>query len=491
MAAIPAVNSLVDGTHLDERGQPTVWREVLIKKSEATRAFVHYIGLDEQWDEWLPLHALAPRGTRARTTQIPDVARLAAAATTPRAAVRSEAHAQFATSRAIGVASAGRTPLQKAKPTISAAVPPSPSTTAAAAASGGGLEYVLPPAPSTPHPVDVAAAYTYDEQGGHASAHERYDDGSGYYDGTGGYDASFGGVSAPVGGHAAWSHYAASASPGGGGAYSASGAYAGAGGGYGHGPPATPPQVAAPGALPMQQFDGFDFAPASNHSNGVSLDADAEAFRAAQRATRSHVPSFGAFRAWKLRRREARGDFRSQRDYRFTPCASCVAMLIHVGHFIAAFAFGEFQIAPIDANPFFGPSWAALRMAGGRDPRCMTTRHGGAVWGWYRVMTAMWLNAGALSLAFNTVGLVFVGCDLERGFGHIRPALLYISGGIFTTIIANLILPTTPGVGATSSLLVLCGADIVDIFRYRRRIFSLSYMTEYFTNLMILFHDYF
>jgi len=293
MAAIPAVNSLVDGTHLDERGQPTVWREVLIKKSEATRAFVHYIGLDEQWDEWLPLHALAPRGTRARTTQIPDVARLAAAATTPRAAVRSEAHAQFATSRTIGVASAGRTPLRKAKPSFSAAVPPSPSTTAAAAGGGGGLEYVLPPAPSTPHPVDVAAAYTYDEQGGHASAHERYDDGSGYYDGTGGYDASFGGVSAPVGGHAAWSHYAASASPGGGGAYSASGGYAGAGGGYGHGPPATPPQVAAPGALPMQQFDGFDFAPASNHSNGVSLDADAEAFRAAQRATRSHVPSFG------------------------------------------------------------------------------------------------------------------------------------------------------------------------------------------------------
>ena len=408
------ISQIVDGTHLVD-GSPTVWREVLIKQVDADRCFCHYIGLGDEWDEWLPLHALAPRGTQARSTPVPDVARVASAALSPSTAVRSRMHSQFVTSRG----QAGHFPISEQEASSPFATP----RKAALAA-----EIVPPPA----DPEATSAACT-----------------------AGGAAPSWSHLAPPPFGHG----YDVDAS------------------GYGY-PPATPPRPPSatrsnvaqtpsglsPGGLSMQPFDGFEFA-----RDGELLTVDESAFRVAQQATRRRVPSFAAFRFWKQRRRILRGDNRAKRSYKFTPCVSCLAIVLHVGAFAIAWALGGFALAPLDENPLMGPPWAALRRMGGKDALCAAPRHGGALWGWYRALSAMWLNAGALSLGFNTIALVFVGCDLERGFGHLRVALLYVFAGIFTTVISMLVVPRDPGVGATAAVLALCGADVVDVFRYRRR----------------------
>ena len=430
-----AVGQILDGTHLVD-GNPTVWREVLVKQVDVDRCFCHFIGLGDEWDEWLPLSALAAKGTQARSTPIPDLARVASAALSPSTAVRSRMHSQFVTSRSRG--RAGNFPVREQEASSPFATPRK---------VGVAAEIVPPPA----KPEATLVAYAAD--GATAS-----------WTNASPHNAQPVAYSPPL------EHsYGVDAS--------AYGGVHGGGGAFGY-PAATPPRLPSaarsraaqtpigmsPGGLAMQPFDGFEFA-----RDGEPLAVDEAAFRVAQQATRRHVPSFAAFRFWKQRRRILRGDNRAKRNYKFTPCVSCLAIALHVGAFAIAWALGGFALAPLDQNPLMGPPWAALRRMGGKDALCAAPRHGGALWGWYRAISAMWLNAGALSLGFNTIALVFVGCDLERGFGHLRIALLYVFAGVFTTVVSMLVVPRDPGVGATAAVLALCGADVVDTCRYRLR----------------------
>ena len=84
---------------------------------------------------------------------------------------------------------------------------------------------------------------------------------------------------------------------------------------------------------------------------------------------------------------------------------------------------------------------------------------GGEPW---RVVTSMFLHASLLHLAFNMYALYAFGSILERRFGSVRYAVVYLVGGLFGAYGALLLSdPGTRTVGASGAIFGVLGAMFV------------------------------
>jgi membrane associated rhomboid family serine protease len=80
---------------------------------------------------------------------------------------------------------------------------------------------------------------------------------------------------------------------------------------------------------------------------------------------------------------------------------------------------------------------------------------------WWRIITAGFLHAGVLHIAFNMYFLYFLGTILEPMIGKLRFGLIYavsLVGGSFGALLLS---PNTPVVGASGAVFGLMGAAIL------------------------------
>jgi membrane associated rhomboid family serine protease len=80
---------------------------------------------------------------------------------------------------------------------------------------------------------------------------------------------------------------------------------------------------------------------------------------------------------------------------------------------------------------------------------------------WYRLVTAMFLHASLLHIAFNMLALWWVGRPLEQGIGRGRFLLVYFVSGLAGSAGALFQAPFSPTVGASGAIFGILGALFV------------------------------
>jgi membrane associated rhomboid family serine protease len=114
-------------------------------------------------------------------------------------------------------------------------------------------------------------------------------------------------------------------------------------------------------------------------------------------------------------------------------------------------------------------AFVAMTASGGSitDPGGTVYQHG-ALFGplvadgeWWRIVTAGFLHAGIIHIAFNMYFLYFLGTLIEPAIGRLRFGLIYavsLLGGSFGAL---LLTPNSPTVGASGAVFGLMGAAIL------------------------------
>lgn len=100
---------------------------------------------------------------------------------------------------------------------------------------------------------------------------------------------------------------------------------------------------------------------------------------------------------------------------------------------------------------------------------------------YYRLFTSMFLHqgvynylggwnlGGAAHMFFNMYFLYSLGIMLERMFGHLRFAIIYLFGGLTGSILSTLMLGANgASVGASGAIFALLGAELVFLYRHRK-----------------------
>jgi membrane associated rhomboid family serine protease len=80
---------------------------------------------------------------------------------------------------------------------------------------------------------------------------------------------------------------------------------------------------------------------------------------------------------------------------------------------------------------------------------------------WWRLVTAMFLHASLIHIAFNMLALWWVGTPLEQRIGRGRFLLLYFVAGLAGSAGALFQAPLSPTVGASGAIFGLFGAILV------------------------------
>jgi membrane associated rhomboid family serine protease len=139
------------------------------------------------------------------------------------------------------------------------------------------------------------------------------------------------------------------------------------------------------------------------------------------------------------------------RPWRFPPRSPVWTLLmcfVDAVMFIVATAY-DTEFEALSINPFVGPPLDALIVMGAKDAPLMVAD--GATGGW-RLVTAVFLHAGIIHLAFSVVLKLIAGFALERRIGWWRTALLYLLSGLGGTLVSALFLPEKSTVSGSAPL---------------------------------------
>jgi membrane associated rhomboid family serine protease len=85
----------------------------------------------------------------------------------------------------------------------------------------------------------------------------------------------------------------------------------------------------------------------------------------------------------------------------------------------------------------------------------------------WRLVTAMFLHAGLLHIAFNAYALWIFGSVVEQELGRVRFLLIYFTTGILASAASYAFGPNAVGVGASGAIFGIFGAFVT--YNYRRR----------------------
>jgi len=119
--------------------------------------------------------------------------------------------------------------------------------------------------------------------------------------------------------------------------------------------------------------------------------------------------------------------------------------------------------------------WAATELDGGSQDQEVLLRFG-AMYGpliangeYWRLLTAMFLHVGTTHLAVNSIGLLILGMQVERLFGHYRFAAMYILAGLSGSVASFAFNSIGVAAGASGAIFGVFGA-LVAFFVVRRNI---------------------
>lgn len=121
--------------------------------------------------------------------------------------------------------------------------------------------------------------------------------------------------------------------------------------------------------------------------------------------------------------------------------------------------------------------WLAQELAGGSTDDEVLVKFGanygplilqGEVW---RLFTSMFLHIGAQHLAFNFIGLIAFGFEMERLYGRARFITIYLLAGLFGSLASFAIRgPMTYSAGASGAIFGVVGMQLAFFLFYRRRL---------------------
>eukprot|EP00924_Labyrinthula_sp_SR-Ha-C_P005426 augustus_masked-scaffold_1-processed-gene-31.59-mRNA-1 protein AED:0.16 eAED:0.19 QI:0/-1/0/1/-1/1/1/0/484 len=117
---------------------------------------------------------------------------------------------------------------------------------------------------------------------------------------------------------------------------------------------------------------------------------------------------------------------------------------------------GEY-LEDFTTNPLLGPSTDTLLFLGAKRSDLIVNNQE-----WWRLIMPMFLHGGILHLFFNMLFLVSFGSGLEKEFGHLRVAYIYLFSGLFGVLMSAIFNPTIPSVGASGACYGLIGAAWAD-----------------------------
>lgn len=86
---------------------------------------------------------------------------------------------------------------------------------------------------------------------------------------------------------------------------------------------------------------------------------------------------------------------------------------------------------------------------------------------WWRIITSQFLHVYFLHLLFNMAALLFLGTLLEREFGPLRFAFIYLIGGSIGQLAGVIAAPQLVTSGASQAVMGLAGAAAFHMFRRR------------------------
>ena len=117
-----------------------------------------------------------------------------------------------------------------------------------------------------------------------------------------------------------------------------------------------------------------------------------------------------------------------------------------------------------------GPSLSKLIDLGASVPLAQTSNGdiiGVAAGQYWRLVSAMFLHAGLLHIAFNAYALWIFGTVVEQELGRVRFLLIYFATGITASAASYAFGPDAVGVGASGAIFGIFGAFVT--YNYRRR----------------------
>jgi membrane associated rhomboid family serine protease len=106
--------------------------------------------------------------------------------------------------------------------------------------------------------------------------------------------------------------------------------------------------------------------------------------------------------------------------------------------------------------------------------------------GWYRLVTAMFLHASILHIAFNMYALWVIGTPVEQYLGRVRYLGLYFVSGLAGSAGGLLQAPHTPILGASGAIFGILGAMLIIEWQITGRLAG-NAMTWIVINLVISF----
>ncbi|GAB2228181.1 hypothetical protein Droror1_Dr00010011 [Drosera rotundifolia] len=124
---------------------------------------------------------------------------------------------------------------------------------------------------------------------------------------------------------------------------------------------------------------------------------------------------------------------------------------------------GRFSFLPLQKNPLLGPTSITLQRLGGLQLQLV--QHGES----WRLLSCLWLHAGAVHLVANMLSLLFIGTRLEEEFGFLRIGPLYLISGFGGSLLSSLHLlvltdkANVVSVGASGALFGLLGAMLSEL----------------------------
>ncbi|KAG5185960.1 rhomboid family-domain-containing protein [Tribonema minus] len=145
------------------------------------------------------------------------------------------------------------------------------------------------------------------------------------------------------------------------------------------------------------------------------------------------------------------------------------------------FSNGEWKVENIHVNPMLGPSVEALIDSGAKRGDLIIQDGEG-----WRLVSAYWIHAGLIHLFLAIFGLIAFGWGMEKEWGWMRVAPIYLIGGLFGELLSTMIVPTTVGVGALGAVLALFGAEWGDIAQ-NHRLYQRSVIKQTITLVLFMF----
>jgi membrane associated rhomboid family serine protease len=162
---------------------------------------------------------------------------------------------------------------------------------------------------------------------------------------------------------------------------------------------------------------------------------------------------------------------KARREFRLGAGPTARTRSISVTHVLIAANLAMFAAEVVVGGPnslFQGPSAKAIVDLGAMYPPAIAA--GGQYW---RLFTSMFLHFGIIHIGFNMYALWLFGRVVERDYGSLRYALIYLIGGFFAGAASYAFGPViSVGAGASGAVFAVFGAFVA--YNFRRRHLALA-----------------